>query len=63
MSLASSLVMGLSVGIASITMIFLGKIADYIGIVKTVNYLILLIFAIIILLIFYPLVFRKAQQT
>jgi FSR family fosmidomycin resistance protein-like MFS transporter len=62
MSLASSLVMGLSVGTSSIVMIFLGKLADNIGIVKTMNYIIILIFAVSILLAFYPLVMKKAAK-
>ncbi|MBM3713684.1 MAG: MFS transporter, partial [Actinobacteria bacterium] len=59
MSFASSLVMGLSVGFASITMIFLGKAADYIGIEKTVSYLIILIFAVSILLTIYFFIPKK----
>ncbi len=62
MSLASSLVMGLSVGISSITMIFIGKLADNIGIVKTMNYLLILIFFAVTLLAFYPLVSKKADK-
>ncbi|MBM3708065.1 MAG: MFS transporter [Actinobacteria bacterium] len=53
MGLASSLVMGLSMGAASITMIFLGKAADYIGIQKTVNYIIILTLIVSILLTIY----------
>ena len=50
MSLASSLILGFSPGIAAITMIFLGKAADIVGIVRLVNYeLILVIFAVLIL--------------
>jgi predicted MFS family arabinose efflux permease len=45
MGLASSLVMGLSVGTASITMIFLGKVADNIGIENMINYIIVLVLA------------------
>ncbi len=53
MSLASSLVMGLSVGAASITIIFLGKVADNIGIEKMVNYLIVLVIAVTLVLTVY----------
>lgn len=63
MSLASSLVMGLSVGTSSIVMIFLGRLADSIGIVRTINYIIILVFAVSILLAFYPLVLKKASKT
>ncbi|MBC7333266.1 MAG: MFS transporter [Actinobacteria bacterium] len=38
MSFASSLVMGLSSGAAGIAIIFLGKVADHLGIVKTIQY-------------------------
>jgi FSR family fosmidomycin resistance protein-like MFS transporter len=60
MGLASSLVMGLSVGTASIAMIFLGKAADKIGIENTVYFASISIIAIIVLLSFYPLVAKKA---
>ena len=62
MSLASSLVMGLSVGTSSIVMIFMGRLADNIGIIKTMNYIIILIFAVSFLLVFYPLVMKKAAS-
>ncbi len=42
MGLASSLVMGLSTGMAGATMIAIGKIADNIGIVATINFLLIL---------------------
>ena len=59
MGLASSLVMGLSVGTASITMIFLGKIADFIGIERTVHYLIILTLIIAALLTIYLFISKK----
>lgn len=62
MSFASSLVMGLSVGTASIVMIFLGKAADIIGIANTVYYSSIVVIAIIILLSFYPLISKKAAR-
>jgi FSR family fosmidomycin resistance protein-like MFS transporter len=62
MSLASSLVMGFSVGTGSIVMIFLGKAADKIGIVNTVYYSSISIIAIVILLSFYPLIAKKAAH-
>ncbi|MCL4417873.1 MAG: MFS transporter [Actinobacteria bacterium] len=62
MSLASSMVMGFSVGIGSIVMIFLGRVADKIGIVNTVYYSSISIVAIIILLSFYPLIAKKAAS-
>ncbi len=63
MSFASSLVMGLSTGTASITMIFLGKTADRIGIVNTVYYASISIIVIIILMSFYPMAARKAEAS
>ncbi len=52
-SLASSLILGLSPGIAGITMIFLGKAADRIGIVSLVYYELLgLVLAFLLFLIF-----------
>ena len=56
---ASSIVMGLSVGTASITMIFLGKLADSIGIISTISYALILPIISIFLLIFYPLLKKK----
>jgi hypothetical protein len=54
MSLASSLILGFSPGIAAITMILLGKVADIIGIETLVNYELILILFTIILLFFKP---------
>ena len=51
--------MGLSVGAASITMIFLGKLADSIGIISTISYALILPIISIFLLIFYPLLEKK----
>jgi FSR family fosmidomycin resistance protein-like MFS transporter len=53
MSLASSLILGFSPGMAAITMIFLGKAADIIGIAALINYeLILVIFTFLMLFSF-----------
>ncbi len=49
-SLASALVMGLSVGSASLVMIGIGKIADYIGIIRVVNYILIIPFIVSLLL-------------
>lgn len=54
-SLASSLVMGFSVGIASITMIFLGKTADIVGIQTTIEYIIIINIIIAVLITLYLL--------
>jgi len=50
MGLASSLVMGLSTGTAGMTMIAVGKIADNIGIITTINFLLIFPVAASILL-------------
>ena len=54
MSFASSLILGFSPGLAAITMIALGKIADRVGIERLVNYEIFLLAAAFIVLLFYP---------
>jgi len=55
MSLASSLILGLGPGLAGITMIFLGKAADIIGIAALVRYELILIMFAIVLLFSFPL--------
>ena len=54
MSLASSLILGFGSGVAAITMIFLGKIADRIGTVQLVNYELILTGFTFLLLFFFP---------
>jgi MFS transporter, FSR family, fosmidomycin resistance protein len=61
MSLASSLILGLSPGIAGITMIFLGKAADRIGIVNLVYYEFSGLGLAFILLLFFPLIQQKLR--
>ncbi len=61
-SLASSLVLGLSPGLAAITMIFLGKAADIIGIAALVNYELFLFIFTILLLFSYPLVKKHLRK-
>jgi len=58
-SFASSLILGLSSGLAGVTMIFLGKAADIIGIEKLVRYELLFLFAAFLVLFFYPAVSKK----
>lgn len=58
-SLASSMVMGLSGGIAAATVLLVGKIADYIGIIKTMNYVLILPILASLLLFLFPLVRSK----
>ncbi len=61
MSLASSLILGLGPGLAGITMIFLGKAADIIGIEALVKYELILIMFAIILLFSFPLAERGLE--
>ncbi len=61
MSLASSLILGFSPGIAAITMIFLGKAADIIGIPALINYEIILIIFTILMLFSFPLAERSLR--
>jgi FSR family fosmidomycin resistance protein-like MFS transporter len=58
-SLASSMVMGASGGIAAATVILIGKIADYIGIIKTMNYVLILPILASLLLFLFPLIRSK----
>ncbi len=62
MGLASSLILGLSPGFAAITMIFLGKAADIIGIAALVKYELLLFIFIILLLFSYPIVEKVMRK-
>jgi MFS transporter, FSR family, fosmidomycin resistance protein len=57
-SLASALVMGLSAGGASLVIIGLGKIADYIGIIKVINYILILPFIVSLLLFLFPYLYN-----
>ncbi len=58
-SLASSMVMGVSGGTAAATVILIGKIADHIGIIKTINYVLILPILAFLLLFLFPLVRSK----
>ena len=58
-SLASSMVMGVSAGIAAATVILIGKIADYIGIIKAINYVLVIPILASLLLFLFPLVRSK----
>jgi FSR family fosmidomycin resistance protein-like MFS transporter len=62
MSLASSLILGLSPGIAGITMIFLGKAADRIGIVSLIYYELLVLALAFILFLIFPFVKKRSTQ-
>ena len=61
-SLASSLILGLAPGLAAVTMIFLGKAADIIGIVALINYELFLFVLMILLLFSYPLVKKGMKR-
>jgi len=58
-SLASSLILGLSSGLAGVTMIFLGKAADIIGIEKLIRFELLFLFTAFLILFSYPFVSKK----
>jgi MFS transporter, FSR family, fosmidomycin resistance protein len=62
-SLASSLILGLSSGLAGVTMIFLGKAADIIGIGRLVRYELLVLFAAFLILFSYPFFGKKAARS
>ena len=59
MSLASSLILGLSAGLAGVTMIFLGKAADRIGIANLIRLELIFFLLVILLLAGYPFVEKK----
>jgi len=63
MSLASSLILGFGPGLAAITMIFLGKAADIIGIVALINYELILIILALLLLFSFPLAKRSLKNS
>jgi FSR family fosmidomycin resistance protein-like MFS transporter len=63
MSLASSLILGFAPGLAGITMIFLGKAADIIGISALVNFELLGPLVAFILLFIYPIMEKKLRTT
>ena len=58
-SLASSIVMGVSGGIAAATVILVGKIADNIGLVRTINYVLIIPILASMLLFLFPHVRSK----
>lgn len=58
-SLASSFILGFSPGLAAITMIFLGKLADNIGIVKLINYELILLILTFLLLTIFPVIGKR----
>jgi MFS transporter, FSR family, fosmidomycin resistance protein len=62
-SLASSLILGLSSGLAGVTMIFLGKAADIIGIEKLITYELLFLFAAFLVMFSYPLMSKKLSKS
>ena len=62
MGLASSLILGLSPGIAGVTMIFLGKAADRIGIAALVDYELIGLASSLLLFIFFPVIERRLSR-
>ena len=61
LSLASSLVMGLSSGSAGIAIMFLGRLADNIGIEKTIYFILILPIMALIAMFFMPYAERKSR--
>ncbi|MHB1276658.1 MAG: MFS transporter [Candidatus Humimicrobiaceae bacterium] len=61
LSLASSLVMGLSSGSAGIAIMFLGRLADKIGIEKTIYFILILPIIALIAMFFMPYAERKSR--
>jgi len=58
-SLASSMVMGVSVGSAGAALLLIGKIADYIGTIRTMSYVLILPILASLLLSLFPLLRSK----
>jgi MFS transporter, FSR family, fosmidomycin resistance protein len=56
---ASSLILGVSSGLAGVTMIFIGKVADIIGIAMLIRLELLLLFLSFLILFIYPVVEKK----
>ena len=59
MGFASSLILGVSSGLAGVTMIFLGKVADIIGIAMLIKLELLLLFLSFLILFGYPFVEKR----
>jgi len=62
LSIASALVMGLSQGLSSLTMMLLGKLADHRGMPFATYIVLSIIVAGIILISFFPFLYRKAFE-
>jgi len=58
-SLASSLVIGVSSGSAAATLMLVGKIADNIGIIRTINYVLILPVIAVLLLFLFPYIKKR----
>ncbi len=62
MSLASSLILGLSPGLAGITIIFLGKAADMIGIAALIRYELLGLLLSLMILFIFPVIEKRFKR-
>ncbi len=58
-SLASSLIIGVSTGTAAATLMLIGKIADNIGMIKTINYVLIFPVIAILLLFLFPYIKKR----
>lgn len=61
-ALATSFTIGVSAGSAAATMLLIGKIADIIGMISTIRYVIILPIISVLLLFFYPVVKARIEQ-
>jgi len=58
-SLASSLIIGASTGTAAATLMLIGKIADNIGMIRTINYVLILPIVAVLLLFLFPYIKKR----
>jgi len=62
-SLASSLIIGVSTGTAAATLMLIGKIADNIGMIKTINYVLIMPVLAVLLLFLFPYIKTKSLHS
>ena len=62
MSLASSMILGFAPGLAGITMIFLGKAADIIGIASLIRYELLGLTLSLLILFIFPMLEKRLKR-
>ena len=62
-SLASSLIIGVSTGTAAATLMLIGKVADNIGMIKTINYVLIMPVLAVLLLFLFPYIKTKSLHS